>query len=110
MDNKLIVERIFAFASAVRRRNDTIAQVLLRATIPLLEYSHPLQSASRDDLLGIAGIGPATVQFIQRIIAGEDIDTVVAEVPEIQKHSSGPRYRPTESKENTWETKHGTGH
>lgn len=92
MDNKLIVERIFAFAIAVRGRNDAIALALQRATIPLLEYGGPLISASRDDLLGIAGIGPTTVQFIQRIIAGEDIDAVVAKVPRIQRN---PQQRPS---------------
>ena len=93
VDNKTIIERIFAFQVAVRGKNDAIAAALQRATIPLLEYPRPLAQASRHDLLDINGVGPATVAFIQRIIAGEDIDCVVADVPKIVHK---PQERPTQ--------------
>jgi hypothetical protein len=109
MDNTLIVERVFQFAAALRTRNSVVARAFERAMIPLLEYRRPLEAASQQDLLRMSGIGPETVQFIQRIIAGEDVASLVAEVPE--KRSSGRLYRrPRESKENTWETKYGTDH
>lgn len=93
MDNKAIVERTFDFAVAVREKNSAIATALQRATIPMLEYRKPLASISRGELLKFKGIGPATVGFLERIIAGEDIETVVAEVPKIVR---SPRQPPSE--------------
>ena len=89
MDNKTIIERIFAFGTAVRGKNDAIAAALQRATITLLEYTRPLAEASRDELLDIKGIGPATAEYIHRIITGEDIDSVIADVPKIVRKPQG---------------------
>jgi hypothetical protein len=93
MDNKTIIERLFAFQVAVRGRNDAIAAALERATIPLLEYPRPLAQAAHHELLNIKGVGAQTVTFIERVIAGEEIDRVVADVPKIVRK---PQERPTQ--------------
>lgn len=78
--NSSIIERIYAFVAAVSKKNGTVAGSVNRAIIPLLEYERPLESASQEDLLSLGGIDEYTVQFIQRVIGGEDIESVVADV------------------------------
>ena len=83
--NHSIIERIFVFSKAVQTKNDAIATALNRAAIPLLEYSKPLVGATREQLLSIKGVGPKTIEYIERIIAGDEIETVLEIVPEIQR-------------------------
>ena len=85
MDNKMIVQRVFAFGTAVRERNYAIASIVERALIPLLEHDGPLVDMSHDELLAINGVGPTTAAYIERIIAGEEIEAVVADVRQLPR-------------------------
>ena len=92
MDNKCVVERLFQLQVAVQSKNTAVASAFQRATISLLEYGKPLAAATKEDLLSLKGIGPGTVPLIQRLIAGEDIEAIVADVPTMAKV---PRGSPT---------------
>ncbi len=84
-DNHSIIERLFRFSKAVQSKNDAIATALIRAAIPLLEYKKSLVDATREQLLSIKGVGPKTIEYIEQIIAGDEIETVLEKVPEIRR-------------------------
>lgn len=82
-NNTTLVERVVHFQTAVRRKNRSLASNLARTFLPLLEYNKPLESAARKELLGINGIVPKNVDYLLRIFQGEDIESVVNDVPEV---------------------------
>lgn len=91
-DNNHIIERIFLFSKTVQSKNDAIATAINKAAIPLLEYPKPLSDASHAQLLKIKGIGPKTIEYIERIIAGDEIECIVEDVPQIERI---PQQRPS---------------
>jgi hypothetical protein len=87
--NRPIVERIFELQRAIHAKNDAMAMALQRAIIPLLECPTSLASVTREDLLALDGVGPKTVDLIQRLIAGEAVEAVAASVPTIVRNPQG---------------------
>jgi len=98
--NHWYLERIFEFQQAVGRKNQAIAARVLEAIPALVEYPGNLSRASRDELLGIRGIGEGTVAFYERILKGEEIGAIIADVPS----SSRPvrRRAPHEKEQKEW--------
>lgn len=88
MDNKLIVERVFQLEAAIRYKNTILASALRRAILPLLEYRHSLSTVTHKTLLALDGVDRAAVPYIQRVIAGEDLEAIAANVPERKRHTS----------------------
>jgi len=78
--NSDLVERIFQFRLVAGKRDGLIAAHIDRALIHLLEYEHDLSKANRQELLAIKGVAITTVDYIQRVIAGEDIIEIAADV------------------------------
>ena len=89
MDNNQIIEKIYKLQLAVKKKNPMISISLEKATIPLLEYEKELQAATRKDLLKIPGIGNGTVDYILKIIDGENTHSIVKEIPEPKKGRLG---------------------
>ncbi len=82
MDNKLIAEKVFRLQAAIRHKNKAQARVLQRAIIALLEHPDPLCSATPKTLRRVKGMGPTAVEWIVRILAGEGIEAIAADIPE----------------------------
>jgi len=89
MDNSTIIEKVYKLQLALKQKNAMIANALEKATIPLIEYDKPLESASREDLLKIKGIGTGTVEHIIKIIEGDNIHNIVKETPAPKKGRMG---------------------
>ncbi len=83
MENRALVERVFEFQNAVKRKSAPLASRISSTLIPLLEYAGSLETASPEELLKISGIGPSTVTYFTRIFRGEDITSVVKDVPRV---------------------------
>jgi len=92
MDNKLVVERIFELQRAIRGKNNATAFALQRAIVPLLEYPKPLAELQRNALMALKGVGQKSVDLILRVIGGEAVDTIAANVPVVVKE---PQRSPT---------------
>ncbi|MBM3492785.1 MAG: hypothetical protein FJX72_00465 [Armatimonadetes bacterium] len=76
MDNEAIVERVFRSQQCVRHTNPGLAARRGSATIGLLGHRRRLESASREELLPIPGVGPKTVDFVMRSHLWGDIQAL----------------------------------
>lgn len=85
MDNRTIAEQVFQLQLAIRYKNGTVASALQRAILGLLEYPHPLLPATPKKLLSVKGVAPTAAEWIARIIQGDSIESVAAEIPERSK-------------------------
>jgi endonuclease III-like uncharacterized protein len=73
MTNREIIEKIYKLQMIVRTKNATVANALEKSTLHLLEYSKPLEGASKSELLKIKGVGPGTVEYILSISEGKSV-------------------------------------
>jgi DNA-directed RNA polymerase alpha subunit len=89
MDNKTIIEKVYKLQLAIRKKNAMIANALEKATIPLLEYKDPLESATKAELMKIKGVGQSSAEMIIKIINGDNIHNIVKETPEPKKGRLG---------------------
>ena len=80
MTNREIIEKIYKLQMVVRAKNAKVANALEKSTLHLLEYSKPLESISKSELLKIKGVGPGTVEFILSISAGKSIFEVAKNI------------------------------
>jgi endonuclease III len=85
MTNKEIIEKIYKLNMLLRTRNGQMAAVLERSTIPLIEHDRPLATATRKDLMGIAGIGEIMADLILRVIKGEHVYDIAKTVPKYKR-------------------------
>ncbi|HCE45401.1 MAG TPA: hypothetical protein DET40_17820 [Lentisphaeria bacterium] len=85
MTNKEIIEKIYKLNMLLRDKNGQMAAVLERSTIPLIEHDRPLASATRGELMGIAGIGGAMADLILRVIKGEHVYDIAKSVPKYKR-------------------------
>lgn len=79
-NNELVAE-IYELGLAVAKRNSTMGSNIAKVIIPLLKYDGDLNEATKEDLLLVKGLGETTVGYISRVLGGEDIALIVADVP-----------------------------
>ena len=98
--NNTLIQKVFEFKEAVRKKNTRLAISLDKVLMPLLEYQKSLESASEQELLEIAWVNQTNAAYLLRIFSGEDIEAVAEDVPVEERiprtrrrsSSSGERY------------------
>ena len=80
MKNQEIIEKIYKLQLLLKGKNAPIANALERATIPLIEYENQLETASREDVMKIKGIGNVTVNLIMQVIEGRHVYDIASTV------------------------------
>ena len=84
--NQDLVVKVNEFMEEVKRKNGLLAANVGTAILSMLEYERPLQYATRDQLLALKGIGPSNVDYLLRILRGEEAKSVVADVPTVRPY------------------------
>ena len=85
MTNQEIIEKIYKLQLLLKSKNAPIANALERSNIPLIEYEDQLQSASKEDILKIRGIGMVTADLIMQVISGKHVYDIAASIPKPKK-------------------------
>jgi len=83
--NKEIIGKIYKLNMLLKTKNGQMAAVLERSTIPLIEHEKPLASATREELMEIAGIGEVMADLILRVIKGEHVYDIAKSVPKYKR-------------------------
>jgi len=111
MDNKSLVEKVYNFQERIKNKNITLASSITKAILPLLEYKRRLEQASKEDLLRLKDIGSSSVDYLLRIFKGENIESIVNDVPIIHRIATPGiynQYKPIETSQsfysdNAWD-------
>ena len=105
--NQDLVTRVHEFGESCRNKNSLFASNIRTVVLSMLEYDKPLQDASRDELLALSGIGHSNVDYLLRVLKGEEVKSVVEEVPTvrppIQTRYYGPRSVESGNFDGSWD-------
>ena len=89
LSNEKIIENVYKLSMAVRLKNHMVANALEKAVPNLLVYEKNLADASKSELLKIREVGSATVDYILKIIEGENIHKIVKSIEKPKKGRLG---------------------
>lgn len=91
MNNQSLIERVFEFQQAITIKNSSLTSTISKSIIQLLEYKKSLRRTSKKKLMEMEGIGPKTADYLMRVFQGEDIESIVRDVPKIERIHVPPK-------------------
>ncbi|NOY76216.1 MAG: hypothetical protein GXP32_10585 [Kiritimatiellaeota bacterium] len=82
MSNDEIIAKVGKLQIALRDVNATLFNALEKSIIPLIEHQGDLSGLAQTELARIKGVGPRSAELISKLMAGENIHSIVKNLPE----------------------------
>lgn len=83
--NSELIEKVYEFEQTLRQKNRPLATRISKALIPLLEYEGTLQEITSKELFAIRAVGQEGAKYLLRVLQGDDIASIIADIPTWQK-------------------------